>query len=106
MIFNPVFISGGDSKQWLEVPVEDGHHIYFYFNELPVEHNFIILIQDEDPKKSLCTFVDIDQQEISLPDETYYFLTLDFDNGVIDVDGGDRANPTSAHFLPDVGISL
>lgn len=105
MIFNPVFNSGGDNKQWLEVPIED-IYIYFDYHAFRVEHNFIILIQDEDPRKSFCTFVDIDQQEVSIPDQTYYWLGVDFHIGIITVEVMDEANPTAAYFLPDVGISL
>ena len=114
MIFNPVVVSGGssgggsgeDGKQWVEIPIESDY-IDFRYNRLEINHNFILLIKSEDRDRSFCIFMDIEKQDLTLPDQTYYTIDgVDFESKTIQISISPDANAISAYFLPDVGISL
>lgn len=97
---------GGDDKQWLEIYIED-NSIDFYADDFGIENSFIILIQDNDPAKSFCTFGDMVERALTLPDQTYYKIEhADFEAKYFQFSALGNSNPKSAYCLPNPGISL
>lgn len=95
-----------DDKQWLEIYIED-NFIDFYADDFGVENSFIILIQDNDPAKSFCTFGDMVEEALTLPDQTYYQIEhADFAARYFQFSALGNSNPKSAYCLPNPGISL